>query len=468
MEELTRMAYPEELIWYVRASHKDGSPTEGSAVAVRIQQTSNGVPVPNTARTYLLTCAHVLRGKAPSDGKDGYGQIAADSDIRVWPSGVGRTDDQSKSVKLRQDIRNVALGEVESEDRSAVTLDWVVLEITYEDAALASAALNEEDVLDVFAVRTDDDASVDYPMGKDFLIVGYPGGELSHVGGIVTPTRTGPFPFHHLSEGRLVMTGDQTAPGISGGGVFGPCTDHASTKPSGVGVFAGLHRAKTEETIQLQAVSAGLILEHFRQEALPFALSRRRHPPRDGIGDPISRLIKRLTTGLVAIPSRRPLLVVICLVILVAAGLIYPWWPRAVSIEFFDLANPGNTGTIVQEEARPFYNEFGELVFTVYTTPFPRAMTSPQFTLQTSDPTVKFRVMGKIEEEVSGKSIVKGELRIDSDTAATSVSFCPQASTVSAHERVRLLLGVERPDKPRQQDKKFNDGFERSLILRMR
>lgn len=222
--------YPKNTIWYVRATSAYGKElSEGSAVAVRLQRKG----LANTAKTYLLTCAHVVRGTS-ADGKPGFGPVLPN--IRVWPPEVGFNDEQATNARIKDDIKPLPGGDVSGNVLKDTSNDWVVLEILDDQVAANSPTVSVW-------------ADTGIPEAR-YQICGYPGGENSFLRGIVVPTRTPEtFPFRDEFQGTLRLTGDGTRPGISGGGVFQEPTWR----------FAGLHRARDSEILGLHAVSATAI-----------------------------------------------------------------------------------------------------------------------------------------------------------------------------------------------------------------
>ncbi len=249
------LGYPEETIWFVRASLTDGTDkTEGSAIAVRLQELGQ----PDTAKTYLLTCAHVVRGIA-ADGQAGYGPLLPV--IQAWPPNTGFTDNQARRVRIAERIKALAREEVPVAARFNTADDWVVLEI-----------LKREDAEAAPTVRT----WVDGALSGRYWICGFPGvGSFSR--DIVVPTRTPePFPIREESLGSFRLTGDGTRAGFSGGGVFGTG-----------GEFAGVHRGRNDGTLQLCGVSGSYIKSRFYEKG--FQLTHRpdrTEPPRLMAGVP--------------------------------------------------------------------------------------------------------------------------------------------------------------------------------------
>lgn len=217
------LAYPETIIWYVEASHD----TYGSAVAVRLQKKGR----PQSAKTYLLTCAHVLRGVA-QDGKAGFGALS--SEIWVWAPNSGHGERYAKEATI--EIKPFEYdGEVPQEERDDAANDWVGL-------ALPGDSSNADSVKQWLSSDLD---------GKSYMIVGYPGGERSFPDGNVIPTQTNNFPYKGEGNGILRLTGEETRPGMSGGGVF----------VSDSKIFAGIHRGRDDPTLQVHAISAKKIRE---------------------------------------------------------------------------------------------------------------------------------------------------------------------------------------------------------------
>ena len=67
---MTSVRYPASTIWYLEASAPESLiVTYGSAVSVRLQEHKT-----KTIKTYLITCAHVLRGIS-RDGEKGVGNL---------------------------------------------------------------------------------------------------------------------------------------------------------------------------------------------------------------------------------------------------------------------------------------------------------------------------------------------------------------------------------------------------------
>jgi hypothetical protein len=210
------LEYPNNTIWYVQSwTGVKADLSEGSAVAVRLQRQGE----PKAAKTYLLTCAHVVRGK-----------LGGERVIRAWPPGKGHNDKEAKAVEV-----DPVFMELPVTTPSAAN-DWVVLRIEDDDAAVAAPSIK---------------AWSGAVGSGDFCIYGYPAGDEAFPGSIVTPTRMpGNFPSRSNGDGVVCLNGVATRPGVSGGGVF---------REDGMR-FAGLHRARIDDALQLHAVSASHIL----------------------------------------------------------------------------------------------------------------------------------------------------------------------------------------------------------------
>lgn len=223
------MSYPENTIWYVEASDASGSVTTcGSAVAIRLCK----VGEPRSAETYLMTCAHVLRGRA-QDGSAGFGGLL--SVVYAWPPSRAYHHDYGKKVRIDANIKPLLPpDDVPLAKRTDVADDWVVLKFE-----------NDSDCSHTDAVRKWVDQDSD---GQEYQIIGFPGGKaaFSH-DKIVLPTQIpDSFQARNNSNGVLTSQGDQTRAGTSGGGVFDSSND----------VFAGIHQSRIDSTIQVRAVSA--------------------------------------------------------------------------------------------------------------------------------------------------------------------------------------------------------------------
>jgi uncharacterized membrane protein YhaH (DUF805 family) len=229
------LRYPDDTIWYVRASASDGKDvSEGSAVAIRLQKRGE----PKTAKTYLLTCGHVVRGTFPGERT-----------IRAWPPDVAYNDRQARTLKVDANFKELSAGELSPAERPNAADDWVILQICDAQATMAAPTVRKW---------------ADDPLSGNFRIWGYVGGEDSFPQDKVIPTRTADtFPLRDASHGAVYFVGDGTRPGISGGGVF---------KEEDI-QFGGIHRARFNDTMQVCAVSSLHIVRRLYElgyEAIPF------------------------------------------------------------------------------------------------------------------------------------------------------------------------------------------------------
>lgn len=225
------LPYPKNTIWYIEASDLNGSnKTTGSAIAIQLQKIGDS----ESARTYLITCAHVLRGKSKDDS-DGFGSLLPK--ILVWPPNHGYDPKKGKEVTIDENIKTLTLSEVSRENREIVADDWAILKFKNDTESI---------YIDSVKVWIDH-----YSNEQKYQIIGYPGGSNKFFRDIVEPTKSEAFQCCEESNGVLISQGDQTRPGTSGGGVF-EVNENS---------FAGIHRSRTDLTLQVHAVSAKKIRE---------------------------------------------------------------------------------------------------------------------------------------------------------------------------------------------------------------
>ena len=215
---------PNKIVWYIEAKPKNGPvASTGSAVAIRLRKKAADGLAPNPAKTYLLTCAHVLREK------DGNGEVCSGG-ILAWRPGVGCTAGQAKVVRIKTDIKQLAL---ETAVQQNAADDWIILE--FDDLRSASAA---------DAVCTWSDPAEQ----TNCVVFGYPAGRSSFAdNGIVKPTGSS-CTVRSLDIGVICFNGTDARPGQSGGGVF---RQHATRAD-----FVGIHRDRVDDRLQLHGVAA--------------------------------------------------------------------------------------------------------------------------------------------------------------------------------------------------------------------
>lgn len=219
----------ESVSWFIQSSSSDEPvPIQGSAIAVRLYRTDE------PDRTYLLTCAHVVRGSDPSQGT---GPVLAN--LRAWRAGSGFTDDEAQQVQVVATPHR-SQDEPVPDDERAAPFDWVLLQLDDKAVALAAPAVP-------FWAGPN-------PAGR-FLVCGYPG-EEPFSRSVVKPTITD----HCLTPfdcdlGVLRLNGDETRPGMSGGGLFD--TD---------GLLVGIHRSKRDSERKLVALSAEYIRDQLKKK----------------------------------------------------------------------------------------------------------------------------------------------------------------------------------------------------------
>jgi Trypsin-like peptidase domain len=225
----------ENTVWYVEARSKTNPCADGkfdscgSAVAVCLKERAEG----SAAKCYLLTCAHVVRGK-DAEGKEGFGPIL--EDILVWRPGSGFTrvpqnrkaGERVEGAHLAKIVGDLPTGDVKEAERYGAN-DWVLLE--FDQLAIATTELG----VDGWAE----------PAALGLKVIGYPAG-AGKAGDIVQPTTVGLLVRRGVADGIITLTGPgRPRPGMSGGGLF-----------NWNGTFAGLHRSSVDPAIQNRAVSS--------------------------------------------------------------------------------------------------------------------------------------------------------------------------------------------------------------------
>jgi hypothetical protein len=192
-----------------------------------------------------------------------------DEAIRAWPPGVGLSPDQAKSVRVCKEFHLVGDDEVVEAERKSHTKDWVVLEIIEDDAAQEPGILENEWLID------GKEAFPKFGLVNRYCVVGYPGGAESLKKGISYPTKSSLLALREVMQGLVVLNGDETRPGMSGGGVFAYQTLFGTLPlPWKRPLLAGIHRGRDNNTLQLSAVSTELIRSYINSDSIPFEISR--------------------------------------------------------------------------------------------------------------------------------------------------------------------------------------------------
>lgn len=452
-------SYPRNIVWFVQADDgerdDDGEPSsdsqvddqasEGSAVAIRLKR--NDVQGP--PQVYLLTCAHVVR--QPGDGPSQFGPCY--SRIRAWQPSWGYSSEDPTSGTLVSPVSDVlpTTTEVSEFYANPVQLeghaDWVLLQF-------ADKKISEDQRRPVLQSWSDP-TTADLRDARTCHVVGYPGGAagFSPPGRIVEPSI--PFEdtaFQREDDGLISLQGTGTRAGMSGGGIF----DVES------GELVGLHRSRDDLTLNLRGVSI-----HQIQTVLAANFTFQPPPKRfhwsgdwwrvwrwrDG-WSAASKLAKCLATIGVALT----------LVLAIVGAMWYAF--RSVTIEDVQLADPEKLGAIGESagDVLPeFHRTFGQTVFIVTTTAFPRKMDAREYVLQSSDQRVRFQVIGVVEDSVGNK--LAGKLIVTPREAGNPVTLTPERPKVTSKQRMRLLVGVIRPDKLWETDDLFEEHLQASLSL---
>lgn len=248
------LSYPENTIWYIEARPWSGTEdnsgfvqaapvTQGSGVVVTfIKVLSTGERAP---RSYILTCAHVVRDR----------DDLLLEDIICYPPGkgfVGTADNTRRSgegvAKARTAIvskYSPCKGERGSRPeavRNESASDWVLLEIDHPSFR------NQPSVQEL----RKDEPSED----QLFQVIGFPGGASTwEDGDIVDATIARDFRLRaHSKPGMIAYEGpEETRSGMSGCGIF----DDA-------GALVGIHRSNTDSVMKRGGIRADVIARHLR------------------------------------------------------------------------------------------------------------------------------------------------------------------------------------------------------------
>lgn len=238
------MKYPRDTVWYVEArpsGHPGDAAQMGTAAVVRLYR--NGDLLSN--RKYLLTCGHLVRG-ATGDATPvaGWGPLLGE--YLCWRPGGSYMQPEKFAdrqggacpgafvAEVAVEVRPMEPHSVTDVDRRP-SADWVVLKVVdaeFQDTRAVSDLHSPTD-------------------GGRLNIIGYPSGFRSWVAnGAVDSYVSGELSFEREpAPGTIKISGAyQTAPGVSGGGVFDTS-----------GRLVGIHRSTTLAELALTAVDAGFI-----------------------------------------------------------------------------------------------------------------------------------------------------------------------------------------------------------------
>lgn len=225
-------------VWYLQASEKEHDPSNlpaglvvnhGSAVAIRLQKKDG-----YSARTYLLTCAHVLLRTIDDRKKMGDKFLPV---IWAWPPECGLTRKMAHLLK----VFYAPIGEDWEIDSLKPIHDWVVLEFIPPDAAEGASHV-------CTWANTDSE--------RAYEVYGYKGGEFPR--DIVSSNKCeDSFTLQQEIDSIIHLEGDATRAGVSGGGVF--CGDRIC------GELAGIHRSRNDKKRNVCAISAKYIQERLKE-----------------------------------------------------------------------------------------------------------------------------------------------------------------------------------------------------------
>ncbi|PUB81662.1 MAG: hypothetical protein DBP02_17770 [gamma proteobacterium symbiont of Ctena orbiculata] len=267
----------ESWVWYIEArpfnevgdepgEAPEGAPVMGSGVAVRLERLERRtepkgeqwIPKsPPEIRKYLLTCAHVVRGF--ETGPEGTKWAPLLGEILCWRPGSDylhwqaekhrRLSGQADAIGAHRAAVKLAPiespGAVESEDASVLN-DWVLLEI--EDGP--NGDFGKMPSVDRWRSIDDEESGLS--------IIGYPGGGITwgHNQEVI-PHRSSGFAVKRLGAGELSLSGVESEPGMSGGGVF----DHDNA-------LVAIHRAVTKNALETHVVSVAEIQRWLEERGL--------------------------------------------------------------------------------------------------------------------------------------------------------------------------------------------------------
>ncbi|MCP4363944.1 MAG: trypsin-like peptidase domain-containing protein [Planctomycetes bacterium] len=248
------LSYPENTIWYIEARPWSGTKEEpgfapakavsmGSGVVITfIKLTSNGERVP---RSYMLTCAHVVRNRDDLLLEDvicyppGKGFVGTAENTRRSGEGVAKA---RAAVISKYSPCKGERGSRPETMRSDPASDWVLLKIDYPSFR------NQPSVQKL----RKDDLSAD----QLFRVIGFPGGAgIWEDGDIVGATIVRDFRLRaHSKPGMIAYEGpEETRPGMSGCGIF----DDA-------GALVGIHRSNTDSVMKRGGIRAKAIARYLK------------------------------------------------------------------------------------------------------------------------------------------------------------------------------------------------------------
>jgi hypothetical protein len=250
--------YPANTVWYIEA-FKDRIPnsarTMGSAVAVELIAPGTDKP-----RKYLLTCAHCVR-----EINNGRPKGHLLKHVLCWPNGCGyiRFTDQKQwgEAGLRNAEGGFAAEVVDVYNRNASGL----LEIDLIDS-------HDWILLDVKSPKFQDHPCVtswDSSAKDKISIIGFPDGANNWGdGSIVSSLWQRDYRLKTSSKSPALIDitgGEETARGMSGGGVFGPD-----------GSFIALHRLQTPNSRTFSGIKASFIRSELESHQYEIICNRKR------------------------------------------------------------------------------------------------------------------------------------------------------------------------------------------------
>ncbi|RWX42986.1 SIR2-like domain-containing protein [Candidatus Electrothrix aarhusensis] len=278
-------SYPENTVWYIEArpwsgpdrknpgfaSDKDVS--KGSGVVITLtQELANGERKP---RTYILTCAHVVRDSSDYLLEDiicyppGQGFIRTTENNRLSGKGI------AQALPAVVSIYSPCKGERGSrpdELKDDPSSDWVLLEV--DESSFRNQA----------SVKTL--CEDDLPADQTLQVIGFPGGDATWEDGYIVSAT--------ISRGFRVCSSPKPKPGMID--YEGP--EETRRGMSGCGMFdekgtlVGIHRSYTDATMKRSGVRIDGIIRQLQQiHEMEFAPGIR---PSSASGDPVTQAKKQL------------------------------------------------------------------------------------------------------------------------------------------------------------------------------
>ncbi|RWX42985.1 Trypsin-like peptidase domain-containing protein [Candidatus Electrothrix aarhusensis] len=250
------LTYPENTVWYIEARPWSGDRNNPGFAPVKAAARGSGVVVTfirttttaegeeqREVRSYLLTCAHVVRDREDLLLEDiicyppGKGFVGTAENTRRSGEGVAKA---RAAVVSKYSPCQGDRGRRPEHLRNDPASDWVLLKVDHPSFR------NQPSVEELHENELSED--------QLFEVVGFPGGALIwEDGDIVKATVAKDFrPRVHPQPGMIDYEGpEETRPGMSGGGIFDE-----------TGVLVGIHRSNTDSVMKKGGIRAEAIAQY--------------------------------------------------------------------------------------------------------------------------------------------------------------------------------------------------------------